>query len=139
MELTDLSWLTGNWRHSREEQVREEIWSEALGGVMVGMTRWVRDGKVTGLELSSIQMEDDRVILRTRHFDRSLADRPEEVRSWKLRSLEEGREAVFENPDLGFPCRVVFRAVEPGHLSRRLEGVREGEDAVEEYPYRAAD
>ncbi|MHC4924878.1 MAG: DUF6265 family protein [Planctomycetota bacterium] len=71
-----LSWLQGTWRPESPGEVWEETWSAPEGDGLVGMTRWVKDGKVVLYELLSVVDGKDGQHLRTRHFNRGLVPWP---------------------------------------------------------------
>lgn len=45
--LRDVAFIAGNWRGEMEGGVAEEDWKAPLGDNMMGMFRYVKDGKAT--------------------------------------------------------------------------------------------
>ena len=68
----DLDWLTGNWQGKIGQDPVEEHWSPLRANTLMGMFRWVTDGKVRFYELEAIEQEDELVFLRVKHFDPKL-------------------------------------------------------------------
>jgi len=99
----ELSWLTGNWHGQNGQDPVEEHWSPLRGNTLMGMFRWVKNGKVQFYELIAIEQEEENVFMRIKHFDPKLVgweDR-DSAHEWLLVQLE-GKEAVFlefDKPD----------------------------------------
>lgn len=47
---TDLSWLSGQWRETKAEVTVEEVWTCPVGGILFGVGRTIRSGRVTSFE-----------------------------------------------------------------------------------------
>ncbi|MBS2023905.1 MAG: hypothetical protein JST92_15990 [Deltaproteobacteria bacterium] len=92
----DLGWLAGRWTGEREGAFIEETWSPPQDGMLAGHARELEGGKVRELELSSIETEDGKPVLRFAHFGAGLqAKRAGEILTWKL--LKAGAQsALFE-------------------------------------------
>ncbi|WP_224369016.1 DUF6265 family protein [Hyalangium versicolor] len=98
--LSDLSWIEGQWRDESATHLSEEIWTAPSGDSLMGMWRFVQDGKVRIFELLVIKSEDGKLVLRLRHFDPKLIAREdkEQPLAWPL--IRSGpREAVFEGAE----------------------------------------
>ncbi len=68
-DLDDLSFLEGHWRGGDSDFVFEEIWTAPEGGVMTGMARGVAAGKLQVLEYIVIAEENDRLVMRFKHYN----------------------------------------------------------------------
>ncbi len=68
----DLRWLAGSWLGRNGADAVEEDWSLPGGDTLVGMFRWVRDGRVRFYELIAIEHDGGRVLTRIEHFDPGL-------------------------------------------------------------------
>lgn len=86
-DLEDLAWISGHWRAQALGGLCEEIWSEPLGGSMMGMFRLLGAGEVQFYELMTITREQDQVLLRIRHFGDRLNAWEEKDRPLVLRLL----------------------------------------------------
>ncbi|REJ76172.1 MAG: hypothetical protein DWQ47_11180 [Acidobacteria bacterium] len=98
--VNDLAWLAGCWtQESGPGRVSYEQWSSP-GGLMIGMARTVRDGRIVDYEfLKLIEKEGDVYYV-------AIPARQKETH-FKLTSLKEGV-AVFENPDHDFPNTITY-------------------------------
>jgi len=95
--VADLSWLAGHWRGEGFGGRCEEIWSEPLGGTMMGTFRLVQDGQVEFYEILVLGPEGDGIALKVKHFSsefRAWEDADEAV-VFPLQSVE-GQTAVFD-------------------------------------------
>ncbi|HKZ81681.1 MAG TPA: DUF6265 family protein [Pyrinomonadaceae bacterium] len=70
--IAAVSWIAGHRRAAALGGVCEEIWSEPVGNSMVGMFRFVKDGKVVFYELMTIE-EDKSLVLKIKHFNPDLS------------------------------------------------------------------
>lgn len=71
-KLSDISWIAGHWKGEALGGVTEEIWTEPLGGSIMGCFRVIKDGKTIFYELETITEEDETLILRLKHFSPKL-------------------------------------------------------------------
>jgi hypothetical protein len=67
-----LAWTAGRWHGSIGEDVIEEHWSSPEGGTLMGMFRWLKDGKVYLYEFMTFEPYDDSLMLRIKHFNAGL-------------------------------------------------------------------
>lgn len=58
--IEDMKWLAGTWRGKGMGGTVEEIWSEPQAGVMMGMFRFMQEGKLQMLELMTLSEKDDK-------------------------------------------------------------------------------
>jgi hypothetical protein len=66
--VADLGWFAGAWEGALEGGRIEEHWSAPAGTNIMGMFRYVKDGKVTFYELMAIDQEAEGPVLRIKHF-----------------------------------------------------------------------
>ncbi|HEX2059691.1 MAG TPA: DUF6265 family protein [Thermoanaerobaculia bacterium] len=67
--IADMAWLAGHWKGEALGGISEEIWSPPMNGVMMGMYRLVRDGKVVFYELLTLSEKDGSLVIRLKHFN----------------------------------------------------------------------
>jgi hypothetical protein len=84
--LSDLAWLEGHWETELGGGRAEEIWTKPDGDSIVGMYRFVKDGKLAMTELIEIRALPNGIGHYMRHFHGKLIaweekDKPLE---WKL-------------------------------------------------------
>lgn len=71
--LEALEWLAGDWRDDSGPGLVQEVWTQPHGSNMTGVFRMIAaDGSVRVIELIAISFEDDRYVMRLRHFDQRL-------------------------------------------------------------------
>lgn len=102
-ELQPVSFIVGCWRGSFEDggTVIDERWSAPEGGLMLGTTRFLRDGKVTGWEFGHLASGPDGIVYtpypggnRSEHAFRRTEGEPGRV--------------VFEAPEHDYPKRIRY-------------------------------
>lgn len=122
--LSDLSWMAGRWIDDSGGNLSEEIWTAPEGDSMMGMWRYVVDGKTRIYELLAITLEPTGVVMRVRHFDPKLVGREDRDKSVELRLVAwTPGEVSFEGPALGAPglVRLTYRQPTDDTLSTTLE------------------
>jgi len=125
-QLTSLAWLTGSWVGTSDGTSMEEHWSRADGGVMTGMHRDVRDGKVRLFEFLRIQQKGTSLVYLAQPFGR-----PETA--FPLVSLGVN-EVTFANAAHDYPQRITYKR-EGDTLKARVEGTVNGKLESEEWTW----
>jgi hypothetical protein len=118
--LTDFAFISGHNRGELDGGVIDEHWSEPAGDSMMGVYRYIKDGKVEMYELLVIEQTVKGPVLRLRHFNPGLVGWEEkgEVWSYPLARFAPG-EAVFEGADKRI--RISYRDAGHGILESTLE------------------
>ena len=125
--LEQLSWLAGCWNGSDAKAENLEQWMKPSGGMMLGMSRTVKGGKVSAFEFLRIHQEVNGDIFYT------AIPSGQQQASFKL--VNDGRqEFVFENQEHDFPQRIVYRRDSGGSLTAWIEGKSNGKDLRVEFP-----
>jgi hypothetical protein len=107
-------WLAGCWALENGDRVVEESWMPARGGVMLGMSRTTKAGRVTEHEFVLLRTAGSALEYRVR-----TGDQPEVV----FRAAHpSASEAVFENPAHDFPKRIGYRLVTADSLEAWIDG-----------------
>lgn len=134
--LADVAFIAGRWRGEMDGGATEEWWSPASGDNMLGMFRYVKDGKAVFYELMSIERTEEGPVLRLRHFGPGLVawEEKDGATSWPLVELSPGR-AVFELPD--GRKRLVFHRGGPAALTVSLDELRNGAWTSQPFAYTA--
>jgi hypothetical protein len=119
-----LAFLAGCWEvREPEGGTIEERWTPAAN-VMLGTTRYVTDGGVSGFELAVIQLEDGVVVM---------TPYPGGIRSehgFRLQPAA-GEAAVFAAPEHDFPKRIHYAPAAGDSLRIRIDGGEGSEEAAE--------
>ncbi|MHC5038037.1 MAG: DUF6265 family protein [Planctomycetota bacterium] len=113
----DLAWLSGTWRGMKDGEPIEEQWAEPEAGALMGMFRWIKEGRVFFYEFMTIDREADAVTLRIKHFNPGLIGWEEKEQSFTsvLTVLDDTR-AVFFSGEGEKPLWLVFERSLPGTL-----------------------
>jgi hypothetical protein len=113
--LSDLGFMAGCWRGvTRSGTTIEEFYTAPASNIIIGTTRYVRDGRVVDFEFTRIDQTDSGAVI-TPH--------PKGVRSVSFapRVVDSNR-AVWENPTHDFPQRILYTRVSRDTLVARIEG-----------------
>ena len=112
--LSDVAFLSGCWSGTMGSLDMREQWTEAEGGVMLGTTRYYRDGVLVDFEFAMISVIEDVV---------TLWPYPGGERSPRGFGLvRSDAELVFENLEHDFPVRIIYARDGARDLSPRIEG-----------------
>jgi uncharacterized protein DUF6265 len=123
--VSDLGFMAGCWRGlTRSGTTIEEYYTPPSSNLIVGATRYVRDGRVVDFEFTRIDQTDSGAVI-TPH--------PKGVRSVSFApKVVERNRAVWENPTHDFPQRILYTRVADDTLVARIEGrTPSGERALE--------
>lgn len=113
--VDDMAWLAGAWAGTRGAEGTtsiEERWSPPLGGAMLGVSRTVARGRMTGFEFLRIVERDGGLVYVAQPGGGPRTD-------FVLTDLRSSR-AVFENPRHDFPQRIVYELSPEGQLSASI-------------------
>lgn len=108
------SWFAGCWTRRSGQTVIEEQWMAPRGGVMVGMSRTVRDGKLVEYEFIRLFESNGRLVYQAMPSRQAPTDFTSTVTSDTL--------LIFENPAHDFPQRIIYRRQGTDSLTARIEG-----------------
>jgi hypothetical protein len=124
--LSAISFMAGCWTGpSSNGATIEEQYTGTSENMVIGMARYVRNGRVVDFEFTTIERSD------TSFF---MTPRPKGVRSdsFALKEVAEGR-AVWENLKHDFPQRIIYRRGTDGTLVARIEGTTSRGDRHSEW------
>jgi hypothetical protein len=113
--LSAISFMSGCWTGpSPNGATIEEHYSAASENLLIGMTRYVRNGRVVDFEFTTVERTDSTFIM---------TPRPKGVKSdsFPLKDVSDGR-ATWENLEHDFPQRIIYRRGADGSLIARIEG-----------------
>ena len=125
--IEQVGWLQGCWQMSANGRVVEEQWMASGGGVMLGMGRTVRDGKLVEYESVVLREEDGQLA-----YEAHPSGQPSAV--FLSKTLDESS-VVFENPAHDYPQRVGYKR-EGGALLAWIDGTANGKARRVDFPYR---
>jgi hypothetical protein len=128
--IDSFSWLAGCWTNADKGAVTTlEQWQKPAGGMMFGIGRTIKEGKIVSYELTRIYQEADGTI-----FFSAKLPKQDEVAFKLIKSA--GGEFVFENAAHDFPQRVIYRQEKNGDLAGRIEGKNNGKDMGFDFPFK---
>jgi hypothetical protein len=130
--LSALAWLRGCWQGKVNQREFREMWLAPMGGVMLGASHTVLQGKTSDHEFMRIEQRPDAGIVY------SLAVPEQKEVAYKL-SAPSGEEFAFVNAGVEFPSKIVYRPGSEGWLYARVEGKVKGENKQVIYPMRHVD
>ena len=135
--IADVAWIAGQWAKGNDKNRLEESWSVPRGDSMIGMFRWIKDGRVWIYELLTIREEDETLVLRFRHFSNDMTSwEPKNgPLTYRLVSFNDNA-AVFENPSSDSHRRYSFSRPDVNTLVVRVGAWREGKISSSEFVYR---
>jgi hypothetical protein len=113
--LSAISFMAGCWTGPAQNGATiEEHYSAAANNLMLGMTRYVRNGQVVDFEFTTIERSDSAFVM---------TPRPKGIKSdsFPLKEISDGR-AVWENRKHDFPQRIIYQRGPNGELLARIEG-----------------
>jgi len=121
-------WMAGTWTGVSDGVEREEVWTAAKGGSMLGLHRDVQGGRTVEFEFLRIEAASGGVT-----YWASPNGRP----ATPFRMAESSdRRAVFSNPELPYPTRILYWLSADGLLHARIEGTLKGKPASEEWSWK---
>ena len=123
--LASLAWLSGSWVGTQGEMTTEEHWTDASGGLMLGMNRARRGGR-------AVMFEFLRIVARGDSISYVALPRGRNETPFPMKELS-GKRVVFENPAHDFPQRIIYWQDKPGELHARTEGLMDGKVVSEEW------
>src|SRR4051794_17498564 len=129
-DLTALAWMTGSWEHREGDVLSEEHWLPPRGGLMLGLDRTTGGDRPPFFEFLRIAVTERGIT----YFAGPNGRPPAGV----FLVEGEGARAVFENPELDFPQRVLYWLDETGALCARIEGTSGGEPRSREWRWERA-
>jgi len=128
-DLARLSWLAGCWTETTKQSVIEEQWMAPGGGIMMGMSRTVIDGRTASYEFVRIAP----MLSGTLAYIAAPSGQP--ARTFPIKTVTD-REVIFENLANDFPQRVIYRRDGAG-IKARIEGVSGGRSVGQDFAYKA--
>lgn len=129
--ISSLAWLAGCWERAAGPTVSMEIWMPPAGGVMLGMSRTVKQGKTVETEFMEIREEGEKLVFTAWPSGQSKASFP---------LLEQGAQMVlFGNPSHDFPQKIGYEGTGAGVLSAWIEGTKGGKVRRVDFPMTRAE
>jgi len=128
--IESAGWLAGCWEAVSPNGMTsfEEQWMAPRGGMMVGMSRTVREGVARGYELATIHVGDDgRLVYHAEPSGQPPADFPSG-------SVEDGR-LEFVNTAHDFPQKIIYSQSGSDAINAAVFGQATDTDPAFQIPY----
>lgn len=128
-KVDDLGWIAGCWEinDTAKNRVVSEQWMKPAGGVMLGMARTVRNGKVVNYEFTRLIEKAGSVFYVAKPSQNAAETFFKLIRS-------SANEAAFEDPNHDFPQRIIYKR-DGDKLAARIEGTNDGKQLAIDYPF----
>lgn len=98
--LEPLAFLSGRWVSEKGNDFQEETWSPVSRGSMLGTFRVVQSGKPVFYEFWVVEIDNDRAVLKLKHFNAGLAGWEDKDSSTKMPVVSSSKDdVVFAEPD----------------------------------------
>lgn len=126
--LHTLAWLAGCWQSELDEPGSGEQWMTPAGGVMLGMARTVKGGRVVQFEFMQLRESPAGLVFIAQPGGRQ---------GTQFNAVEASADAaVFERSGADFPQRVAYRRRTDGGIAARIEGDAGGVKRGVDFPLR---
>ncbi len=126
--VQQLGWIAGCWRQTTANRVVDEQWMAPRAGMMLGMSRTVRDDTLL-VEFEQLRMSDHGTAA-VYHAEPSGQPPADFTAATVSDSM-----VTFANPAHDFPQRIIYRRRGADSLIARIEGMRGGQLRGADFPY----
>jgi len=123
--IEKMAWLAGCWKGDGPGSDSLEQWMQPAAGMMLGISRTVKDGRVREYEFMRITEANKNLVYTAIPSGQAQA-------SFTLIS-DSDREFVFENKSHDFPQRIIYKANNEKLLAR-IEGSINGQSRQIDFP-----
>ena len=137
--LEPLAWLEGCWRGEVNQREYREHWMPLRGGMLIGVSQTVMQGKMQGYEYLRLESRADGVYYIAAPSGKAEAAFRLEEQTVDKTGDRNDTIFTFANPRPEFPQRIVYRRASEGWLYATVEGKVGGADRQVTYPMRRID
>lgn len=123
------AWMQGCWQWGNADPGSVEQWTAPAGGLMLGMSKTIKSGKLASFEFMRITEAQPGKL----GFTAQPSGAP--PTTFLLLSARE-KEVIFENLGHDFPQRIMYRASGDKLLHARIEGTMNGKPKSIDFPMR---
>jgi len=127
--IADLKWFSGYWEMVKGERKTEEFWFPPAGNILLGVSKTVKNGKLTEHEFMKIEQDSIGDI-----YYRVIPS-SQQLTSFKL-IVHDGSKVVYENLQNDFPQRIIYEQTNTDSLHARIEGSNHGKLFMVNFPFR---
>lgn len=126
--LQEISWIAGHWEGDLMGNKIEEIWTEPLGGSMMGSFRMAYEDQVRFYEIMTITPLDSSLILKIKHFNADLT-------GWEEKDETVDFPLVELNQNTAFFSGLTFEKVSDNQLNIYVNQESDGETHEVKFTY----
>jgi len=134
--INDMSWMAGDWTCTVWGGTYQENWLSPTDGVIPGVGRFVKDGKLKNIEFDAIQENKEGSLELWIRLGLHSSDKQKRVR-FPLVSRANGR-FVFENKENDFPQMISYEMKPDGQRLCHIEGLFNGKTTSTDFPFKLA-
>lgn len=133
--LAQLAWLAGCWGNKVADRDYREQWSPPRGGLMLGVSQAVTQGRTLSYEFLRLETRPDGV-----YYVAAPVGQKEAVFRLQGKTMDEADEIFTFNATVaGFPERILYRRGSGGWMFAHVEGKINGEEKRNIFPMRRQD
>ncbi len=120
--------LQGNWQGKIGDDIVDEYWSIPLADTIMGMFRWIKDGKVSFYEMVVIDNVDGIIKLKIKHFNSDLTgwEEKSDFVYYVLLDMTDS-EIIFGSDDPNEKGRIIYKRPSETKLIAVLEMSKSGQ------------
>ena len=137
--LEPLAWLEGCWRGEVNQREYREHWMPLRGGMLIGVSQTVMQGKMQGYEYLRLESRADGVYYIAAPSGKAEAAFRLEEQTVDKTGDRNDTNFTFANSRPEFPQRIVYRRASEGWLYATVEGKVGGADRQVTDPLRRVD
>ena len=130
-DIASVKWLTGCWQKDNDKvgTLTLEQWTTSDGGILFGVGRTLKGGKLVSWEMMRIAQDNDSAKFFAQLPNAATAT------GFGLKTATKD-ELVFENLQNDFPQRVIYRNAGPDKLAARIEGKNGEKEMAIDFPFK---
>lgn len=136
LAMESMAWLEGCWQGNVNKRDFREVWLPYRGGIMLGVSQTVMEGKTVDYEYLRLENRSDGV-----YYVAAPSRKPESAFKLTGASVdkEDAHTFTFSDPAREFPQRISYRRASEGWLYAELAGKVSGAERKVIYPMRRVD
>ena len=136
LAMESMAWLEGCWQGNVNKRDFREVWLPYRGGMMLGVSQTVMEGKTIDYEYLRLENRSDGV-----YYVAAPSRKPEAAFRLTDASVdkEDAHTFTFSDPAREFPQRISYRRASEGWLYAELAGKVSGAERKVIYPMRRVD
>ena len=136
LAMESMAWLEGCWQGNVNKRDFREVWLPHRGGMMLGVSQTVLEGKTIDYEYLRLENRSDGV-----YYVAAPSRKPESAFKLTDASVdkEDAHTYTFSDPAREFPQRISYRRASEGWLYAELAGKVGGAERKVIYPMRRVD